>query len=129
MRPTNESAAGTGIRAARKVNVNALGGRPNHTAAEARRASIASGARFRRDWRDSPRWAELAKRRGLRLPQWHTAPTARALKTWARIAGNLDFEATFGCSPSRLIELDPAVPLRAFAGWVLEAAQEGSDAQ
>jgi hypothetical protein len=44
------------------------------------------------------------------------------LKTWARTAGNLDFAAVFGCSPSRLIELNPRAPLRAFIGWMLEAA-------
>lgn len=121
MNPRNESArAGT---LAREVNFNALRERPNNsTAAAARRAKIAAGARFRRDWLDSPRWDELAKSRGLRLPQWHTAPTARALKTAARIAGNLDFEAVFGCSPSRLIALNPSAPLRVFIGWMLEGA-------
>jgi hypothetical protein len=93
-------------------------------AAEARRAAIEAGAHFKRDWLDAPTWEQMAKARGIRLPQWHTAPTPRALKTWARKAGNVDFAGIFGCSPSRAIELNPRAPLRAFIGWLLEAAAE-----
>lgn len=93
-------------------------------AVEARRAAIQAGAHYRRDWADSELWDQLAKSHGLRLPQWHRPPTARALKTAARNLGNLDFQAIFGCSPSRAIKLNPKAPLRAFIGWLLEAAAE-----
>lgn len=93
-------------------------------AAEARRAAIQAGSHFRRDWADSSVWDGLAKSRGVRLPQWHRPPTARALKTAARSLGNLDFEAIFGCSPSQAIELNQRAPLRAFIGWLLEAVRE-----
>jgi hypothetical protein len=93
-------------------------------AAEARRAAIEAGAHYRRDWLDASLWEELAKSRGIRLPQWHRPPTSRALKTWSRNLGNLDFEGIFGCSPSRAIELNPSAPLRAFIGWLLEATVE-----
>ena len=87
-----------------------------------RRAKIATGAKYRRDWLDAPAWDLLAKNRGIRLPQWHTPPTPRALKTWHRSLGNVPFEAMFGCSPSKLIELNPKTPLRAFVGQMLEQA-------
>jgi hypothetical protein len=93
-------------------------------AASARRAAIAGGAHYRRDWLDSDLWDELARARAMRLPQWHRPPTARALKTAARSLGNLDFEAIFGCSPSRAIALNQTAPLRAFIGWLLESAYE-----
>lgn len=96
-------------------------------AAEARRAAIEAGAHYKRDWIDAPVWEELAKARGIRLPQWHTAPTPRALKTWCRSLGNLDFEGIFGCSPSRAIELNPRAPLRAVVGWLLEVAAEKAE--
>lgn len=99
-----------------------------HGAAEGRRAAIARGAHYRRDWLDSDRWDELAKTRGMRLPQWHRPPTARALKSAARSQGNLDFEAIFGCSPSRAIGLNPRAGLRAFIGWLLEAESEKKEA-
>lgn len=118
--------AGDGGEGRGNFNSSALAEQTNRSthAADSRRASIAAGARFRRDWLDAERWAELAKSRGLRLPQWHTAPTPRTLKTAARSLGNLDFQAVFGCSPSRLIELNPAAPLRAFIGWMLEEAAD-----
>ena len=97
-------------------------------AAEARRAATEAGAHYKRDWLDAPVWEELAKARGIRLPQWHRPPTPRALKTWSRSLGNLDFEGIFGCSPSRAIELNPNAPLRAFIGWLLEAAAERESA-
>ena len=90
-------------------------------APRARRAAIQAGAHFRRDWADSGVWDQLAKKRGVRLPQWHRPPTARALKTVARSLANTDFSAIFGCSPTRAIKLNPKAPLRAFVGWLLEA--------
>lgn len=91
----------------------------------ARAARIAEGAKFRRQWCDSALWDELAKKRGIRLPQWHRAPTSRALKRWHGILGNEDFSAVYGCRPSRLIELNPEIPLRAFVGVMLELGGRG----
>ena len=104
--------------------MSALTPQARAAAAEGRRAAIKAGAHYKRDWLDGPFWEELAKARGIRLPQWHTAPTPRALKTWSRSLGNLDFEGIFGCSSSRAIELNPTAPLRSFVGWLLEAAAE-----
>lgn len=90
-------------------------------AAQARRAAIEAGAaKYRRDWLDSGTWDELAKSRGIHLPRWHTAPTPRALKAWHRRLNNEPFEAVYGYTPSRLIELNPTMPLRAFIGHMLE---------
>jgi hypothetical protein len=89
-------------------------------AAEARRAAIQAGAHYRRDWADLAVWDALAKTRGIRLPRWYTAPTSRALKTWHRRLDNEPFEAVYGCKPSRLIELNATMPLRAFIGQMLE---------
>jgi hypothetical protein len=90
-------------------------------ATEARRTAIKVGAaKFRRDWVDSGKWDELAKNRGITLPRWYTAPTARALKRWHRRLDNGPFEAVYGCKPSRLMELNPTMPLRAFIGLMLE---------
>lgn len=56
-----------------------------------RKARIEAGAaKYRRDWLDSPTWDLLAKSRGIRLPQWHTPPTPRALKTWRKLPRQAD---------------------------------------
>ena len=88
-----------------------------------RKARIEAGARFRRDWLDAPTWDLLAARRGLRLPQWHIPPTPRKLiLTWLALSKSASFADVFGCSPKRLIELNPTTPLRAFIGQMLEQA-------
>lgn len=108
---------------------------------ESRAAALAARKRavkenpYRRDWMDSGLWDELAKKHGLRLPQWHRPPTPRKLKTWhetaekVRLQGILSGEATpapeafedvYGCSPAKLIKLNPTMPLRAFIGQMLE---------
>ena len=103
------------------MRASALSPESRARAAEARRAAIQAGAsRYRRDWLDSGKWDELAKSRGITLPRWYTAPTPRALKRWHRRLDNEPFEAVYGCTPSRLIELNPTMPLRAFVGQMLE---------
>lgn len=89
-------------------------------ALDARRAKVAAGAHFRRNWLDSGLWDELAKKAGIRLPQWHVPPTGHALKKWHRILDKEPFEAVFGCQPKRLMALNPGHPLRAFVGQMLE---------
>ena len=88
----------------------------------ARKAKAIAAQHFKRDWLDSPLWDELAKSKELRLPAWSKAPTARFLKRWHESLDNEPFEAVYGCSPSRLITLNPHVPLRAFVGQMLERA-------
>jgi hypothetical protein len=93
-------------------------------ALEARKAKSAAGAHFKRDWLDSEVWDELAKRKGIRLPVWSKAPTPRFLKRWHESLDTEPFEVVYGCSPSRLITLNPHTPLRAFVGMMLERWNE-----
>ena len=93
-------------------------------AVEAKRAKALAGQRYKRDWLDSPLWEELARKRAIRLPQWTKAPTPNALKKWLRILDGSRFEDVYGCSPTRLIALNPHTPLRAFIGQMLELAGE-----
>lgn len=90
-------------------------------ALEARAAKVAAGAHYKRHWLDSDRWDQLAKAKGIRLPLWSKPPTPRLLKRWHDTLDKEPFEAVYGCSPSRLIQLNPHVPLRAFVGMMLEA--------
>jgi hypothetical protein len=90
-------------------------------ALQARREAVAAGERFRRDWADAPLWAELAKARGVRLPQWHEAPTPGKLKFWLQTLVREPFRTVYGeVSPEQLIALNPTMPLRAFVGMMLE---------
>ena len=87
-----------------------------------RAAKAAAMQHYKRDWLDSPLWEELARLRGIRLPVWNRIPTSRALKTWHASLDKVQFEVVYGCSPKRLISLNPLVPLRAFVGQMLERA-------
>ena len=89
-------------------------------AQEARAANRAAMQHYKRDWLDSPRWEELARLRGIRLPTWNRRPTSRALKRWHESLENTPFQDVYGCSPKRLIVLNPRQPLRAFVGQMLE---------
>ena len=93
-------------------------------AQEARKDAIAASQHFKRDWLDSGVWDELAKARGIRLPVWSKAPTPRFLKRWHKTLDVEPFEAVYGCSPSRLIAMNPHTPLRAFVGQMLERANK-----
>ena len=92
-------------------------------AQEGRRAALEAAAHFKRDWLDAPVWDELAKARGIRLPLWSKRPTPRFLKRWHESLDTEPFEAVYGCSPARLIALNPDTPLRAFVGMMLERAK------
>ena len=92
-------------------------------AAAGRVAKAAAAAHFKRDWADSGVWDELAKARGIRLPLWSKQPTPRFLKRWHESLDTEPFEAVYGCSPRRLITLNPHTPLRAFVGHMLERAK------
>ena len=92
------------------------------TAKKSRQALAAAIANspYRRDWMDSPTWDSMAQKRGIRLPMWHKGPTPRLLKRWHERLDKEPFEHVYGCSPSRLIALNPPTPLRAFVGMMLE---------
>ena len=94
-------------------------------AAQARRAAIEAGSRFRRDFADADNWQKLAQERGIRLPAWWVAPSPTALKKWFRKlrAGEV-FTHVYGdkMTSARLIALNPDMPLRAFVGQMLERA-------
>ena len=90
-------------------------------ALDARKAAIRDNP-YRRDWLDSPTWDLLAQERGIRLPMWHVAPTPRKLKRAHETLVGTSFEEAYGCSPSRLVRLNPRCPLRAFIGVMLELA-------
>jgi hypothetical protein len=88
---------------------------------KARRAAIEAGAHYRRDYLDADNWADLAKARGIRLPQWHEAPTPGKLKYWLQTRVGKPFRAVYGdVSPAELIARNPDMPLRAFVGQMLE---------
>lgn len=89
-------------------------------ALESRRAKILAAAHYKRNWLESHLWDELAKMKGVRLPVWSASPTPRKLKRWHESLETEDFRAVYGCSPSRLIAINPHVPLRAFVGQMLE---------
>ena len=91
-------------------------------AQETRKAKAEAAAHYKRDWLDSGVWDELAKAREVRLPLWSKVPTPRFLKRWHESLDTEPFEDVYGCSPSRLITLNPDVPLRAFVGMMLERA-------
>jgi hypothetical protein len=90
-------------------------------ATEARRAAIKAGAEFRRDFADAANWEKLAQERGIRLPAWWVAPMPAALKRWFKRLDGGRFGDIYGCTPVRLIKLNPDWPLRAHVGMMLEA--------
>lgn len=92
-------------------------------ALEARKAKVAAGAHFKKDWLDSEHWDRLAKAKEIRLPLWSKPPTPRLLRRWLKTLDKEPFEAVYGGSPSRLISLNPHTPLRAFVGQMLERCQ------
>lgn len=105
----------------------------------ARKLAVAKSP-YRRNWLDSTLWDELAKKHRVRLPQWHRPPTARKLKQAheslekVRLAGIPEadptpFETVYGCSPARLIKLNPTMPLRAFIGGMLERLRTDADVE
>jgi hypothetical protein len=92
-------------------------------AQEARAAKVAAGAHLKKDWLDTEHWDRLAKAKEIRLPLWSKPPTPRLLKRWHQRLDREPFEAVYGCSPSRLIQLNPHTPLRTFVGQMLERCQ------
>lgn len=93
-------------------------------AAQARRErrvrDLAATRHYKLDWMDENWWLLLAKQRKVRLPPMHRPATPQGLRTWARKLGKTPFREHFGCTPGKLIALNPRVPLRAFVGQMLE---------
>lgn len=88
-------------------------------AADARRRAVAE-SKYRRDWLDADVWLLLASERGIRLPAWHRAPTARKLIQAHQSLEETPFREVYGCSAAALIARNPTMPLRAFIGQMLE---------
>lgn len=97
-----------------------LSAQDREKALAARQAKVLAGTKYRRDWLDAGLWDSLARKFGVKLPMWHRPPTARSLKTWFRNLDGGSFERVYGCSPTRLIGLNPRAPLRVFVGHLLE---------
>jgi len=85
-----------------------------------RRAMIAATKDYKLVWLDEGYWLELAQKRGIRLPPMYAPATPTKLQSWARKLSKTPFVEYFGCSPQRLIALNPKTPLRAFVGQMLE---------
>lgn len=99
------------------------GGRAKGRAAlQERRATAA--ATLRRDFADAAYWAELARTRGLRLPQWHRPVTTGGMRRWLRKLG-LSVEEYYRFSGERTLKdfarANPTWPLRAWVGVLLDS--------
>mgnify|MGYP001597681073 FL=1 len=90
-------------------------------AKQARRATeLVATQHHKLHWLDESWWLALAKERVIRLPPLHRPTTVAGLRKWAKTLRKTPFSEHFGCSPRKLIELNPRVPLRAFVGQMLE---------
>ena len=80
-------------------------------------------ANLRSDFLDDPRWVDLARKRGLRLPAWTAICTRSAMVRWLhRLGLSMDWyrEQNGYRTVEQWIEANPAWPLRAFVGLCLE---------
>lgn len=95
----------------------------DRTKARAARMARRANNPYRTDWLDADLWLSLAQKRRIRLPMWWIAPTPKKMKMWHERLDREPFVDVYGCSPKRLIELNPKMPLRAFIGQMLETAK------
>lgn len=83
-----------------------------------------AAATLQRDFADAAYWAELAGRRGVRLPQWHSPVTSGGMRRWLRKLG-LSVEQYYCFSGERTLKdfarANPAWPLRAWVGLLLDS--------
>ena len=82
---------------------------------------------LRRNFADDEHWMELAKGRTIRLPLWGTPCTTRRMTAWLkRIGKSVAWyrEYTGMRTLQDWIDANPLYPMRAFAGIMLEAAEE-----
>lgn len=85
-----------------------------------REVALAATQHYKLDWLDEGYWLSLANRRGIRLPPPYHPATVPALQKWAKRLSKTPFREHFGCTPRKLIALNPRVPLRTFVGQMLE---------
>lgn len=83
---------------------------------------------LRQDFKDEPRWVEMAKERGLTLPPWGDPPTPKLMAAWLRKCGvtQKEYLDWFGEGTMASFQRqNPRWPLRAFAGIILECLDNG----
>lgn len=91
-------------------------------------AARAAGAHLKRDHLDEPLWRELAKERGLRLPQAHRPCTPGQMAVWLRRLG-VPVPVYMQWSGERTLKdfgrNNPTWGLRPWLGLLLEALADG----
>jgi hypothetical protein len=87
---------------------------------KAQQRDIAATQHYKLHWLDENWWLLLAKQRKLRLPAPYRPATPQALQKWAKKLSKTPFREHYGCSPEKLIALNPTTPLRTFVGQMLE---------
>ncbi len=86
---------------------------------------------LRRDFLDAPHWTELARRYGVRLPQWWVPCTPTHMRRWLRRLGfSLAWYRDWSGDRDVTLfaERNPDWPLRAFVGLLLEELEHGDAA-
>jgi len=96
--------------------------------ARAALAARRAACTLRRDFLDAGEWDCLAQAAGIRLPQWHQAPTPGAVERWLRRLG-VSFasyrEYSGDTTLATFSRLNPDWPLRAWVGMLLEGLSAG----
>lgn len=122
-------AADTADAGRKRGNLPAPSAEQRERARQALQAKRAEGAaRYQQDFLDAPEWEQLARERGVRLPQWHQAPTAGALRRWlARVGVSATAYRDYSAETnlSQFAANNPDWPLRAWVGLILEALDAG----
>ena len=78
------------------------------------------------DFNDSDHWIELAKGLHYDLPDWKQPSTVQAMQLWLDRFDltEAEYEEQTNTTLEEFIELNPAWPLRAFVGLLLEDRSE-----
>jgi hypothetical protein len=94
--------------------------------ARAAKNAARKASTLRKDFLDQDHWEDLAREKGLRLPQWGDAPTVSNMRTWLHKVGmsQAEWETENGCRLAQFPVNNPDWPLRAFAGLTLELIAE-----
>ena len=80
---------------------------------------------LRSNFADAGHWDELAKSHSYRLPKWSEPCSVERMRLWMdrlNISNRLYKEQT-GTTLDQFIELNPAWPLRAFVGLLMELSR------
>lgn len=81
---------------------------------------------------DDNHWKDLARKYYVRLPVWKTVPTPEKMRYWLRkfrLAERDYLEITGYKRIENFMELNPAWPLRAWVGLLLEYINNRDDAK